>query len=117
MNNQSIRSPRLGEEYTRIDHPSGLTMLLYPMPGYSTAYAMFGTKYGSVDESFQVNGQEGFTTVPSGIAHYLEHKMFESEDGDTFARYAKIGASGNAFTSFDKTAYLFACSDHFQEAL
>lgn len=117
MNNQTIRSPRLGEEYTRIDHPSGLTMLLYPMPGYSTAYAMFGTKYGSVDECFQVNGQEGFTTVPSGIAHYLEHKMFESEEGDTFARYAKIGASGNAFTSFDKTAYLFACSGHFQEAL
>ena len=54
---------------------------------------------------------------PEGIAHFLEHKMFENEDGDAFAKYAKTGASANAYTSFDKTAYLFACTDRFEESL
>ena len=65
-------------------HPSGLTILLYPMEGFSTAYGLFGTNYGSVDTCFRRAGEKEFTTVPAGIAHYLEHKLFESEDGDAF---------------------------------
>ena len=118
MNNQTIvRSQRVGEEYIRVDHPSGLTMLLYPMQGFSTAFAMFSTKYGSVDTCFKTSKDKDFLTVPEGIAHYLEHKMFENEDGDAFELYAKTGASANAFTSFDKTSFLFACSDKFKESM
>lgn len=117
LNQKIVRSERLGEEYIRVEHPSGLTMLLYPMKGFSTAYAMFSTKYGSIDTCFKTERDQDFVTVPEGIAHYLEHKMFESEDGDAFERYARTGASANAFTSFDKTSYLFACSDRFKESI
>lgn len=117
MNQKIIRSQRLQEQYISVEHPSGLTILLCPMEGFSTSYAMFTTKYGSVDTSFKTEKDSEYFEIPAGTAHYLEHKMFESEDGDAFARFAKTGASANAFTSFDKTAYLFACSDQFAESL
>lgn len=117
MNREIIRSEKLREEYVKIQHPSGLTMLLCPMEGYSTTYAMFTTKYGSVDTCFKTNKQEEYFKIPDGTAHFLEHKMFESEEGDAFARFAELGASPNAFTSWDKTSYLFACSDNFKECL
>lgn len=104
-----------GEQVDRIDHPSGLTVFVYPKKGYRSSYAMFGTRYGSIDTSFVKDGKQ--IDVPAGIAHYLEHKLFENEDCDAFARYAKTGASANAFTSFDVTAYLFGCSDHVEESL
>lgn len=117
MNREIIRSEKLGEEYVKTQHPSGLTMLLCPMEGFSTSYAMFTTQYGSVDTCFKTNLQPEYFEIPAGTAHFLEHKMFECEDGDAFAKYAKTGASANAFTNFDKTAYLFACSDQFKESL
>ena len=55
--------------------------------------------------------------VPEGIAHFLEHKMFENEDGDAFLKYAKTGASANAYTSFERTAYLFSCTERLEESL
>ena len=63
----------------------------------STAYAIFGTDYGSIDNCFRLEGEKEFTTVPDGIAHYLEHKLFESEDGDAFTLFARTGADSNAF--------------------
>ncbi len=117
MKQEIVRDERLGEEYLRVEHPSGLTMLLYPMKGFSTSFAMFSTKYGSTDTCFKTGEDEDFVSVPAGVAHYLEHKMFESEDGDAFERYAKTGASANAFTSFDKTSYLFAGSDQFRQSI
>ncbi|MCI5809280.1 MAG: insulinase family protein [Oscillospiraceae bacterium] len=114
---QEIRSERVQESYQKIDHPSGLTLLLYPMEGFSSAYAMLTTDYGSVDMAFRTDPQADFTRIPAGTAHFLEHKMFENEDGDAFAKYAATGASANAFTSFDKTSYLFGCADHFEESL
>ena len=114
---ETIGSRRIGEQYQKILHPSGLTILLYPMEGFQSAYALFATNYGSVDETFKTEGDADFVTVPAGIAHFLEHKLFESEDGDAFARYAKTGANANAYTSFDKTAYLFSCTDHFKESI
>lgn len=114
---EKIVSERIGESYVRVEHPSGLTLLLSPMAGYSTAYALFATKCGSIDDSFALDEGEPFTRVPNGIAHFLEHKLFESEDGDAFELYAKTGASANAFTSFDRTAYLFSCTDRFAESL
>ena len=117
MKQEIVRDERLGEEYLQVEHPSGLTMLLYPMKGFSTSFAMFSTKYGSTDTCFKTAEDEDFVSVPAGVAHYLEHKMFESEDGDAFERYAKTGASANAFTSFDKTSYLFAGSDQFRQSI
>jgi len=117
MAEKQIKSTRLGEGYTKIEHPSGLTMLLCPMEGFSSAYALFATKYGSVDTCFKTGADGDFVTVPEGIAHFLEHKLFESEEGDAFSLYAKTGANANAYTSFDRTAYLFSCSDNFKESL
>ena len=116
MLTESVASRRLGEGYTRIEHPSGLTLMLCPMKGYSTAYALFATRCGSIDDSFSVGDGE-MVQVPNGIAHFLEHKLFESEEGDAFEQYAKTGASANAYTSFDRTAYLFGCTDRFRESL
>ncbi len=115
MNITEIKSRRAGDSYYKIDHPSGLTVFVYPKEGYNSAYAIIGTKYGSVNTCFSLDGGEKIT-VPDGIAHYLEHKLFESEDGDAFARYAKTGASANAYTSFEKTCYLFSCTDRFDES-
>ena len=100
-----------------IKHKSGWTICLYPMPDYSTTYAIFGTKYGSVDTTFKTKNDDNYVTVPEGIAHYLEHKLFENDECDAFELYSKTGASANAFTSFDCTAYLFTCTQKFAENL
>ena len=107
----------LEDHYYFCRHKSGLGIFLYPMKGYSSAYALFGTHYGSVDTTFKTSKESEFATVPEGIAHFLEHKLFESEDGDAFELFAKTGASANAFTSFEKTCYLFSTTDHFEESL
>ena len=117
MKKTVIKNERANEKHYKIDHPSGLTILLCPMKGYSSAYALFGTKYGSIDTSFKTDKDDDFITVPEGIAHFLEHKLFENEDTDVFELYAKTGASGNAYTSFDKTCYLFSCTDNFDKSL
>ncbi len=114
---QTIKNELLGEQYYRYEHPSGLTLLLCPMQGYSSAYALFATKYGSLDTCFRTTQEQEYAEVPEGIAHFLEHKMFEDEDGDAFEKYAKTGASANAFTSFDRTAYEFLSTGEVYEAL
>jgi len=116
MNIQKVESSLVKESYYVIDHPSGLTIYVHPKEGYRSAYAIFGTNYGSVNTKFRVDGGD-VITVPDGIAHYLEHKLFESEDGDAFVRYAATGAEANAYTSFEKTCYLFSCTDKFEESL
>ena len=96
-------------------HPTGLPIYVLPKKGFSSTYAVIGTRYGSVDNAFVVDGEQ--LCVPAGIAHYLEHKLFENEDGDAFQKYAKTGASANAYTSFMQTAYLFSCTENFEESL
>ncbi len=110
-----IENEILGEGYYSIDHKSGLKILVYPKPEYTSTYAVFGTKYGSIDTRFKRSDRASFTEIPAGTAHFLEHKLFESEELDAFQRYAKTGASANAYTSFDRTCYLFACTGHFKE--
>lgn len=114
---KEIKSEILGEKYYEIDHKSGLKIFIMPKENYSSSYAVFGTKYGSIDTKFKRSDSDEWITVPEGIAHFLEHKLFESEDLDAFARYAKTGASANAYTSFDKTCYLFQCSGNFEASL
>lgn len=116
-NIREIKNELLNDSYYEIDHSSGYKIFVYPKENYSSSYAIFGTKYGSIDTCFRVEGQDSFTEIPEGIAHFLEHKLFESEELDAFARYAKTGASANAYTSFDKTCYLFSCTDNFEESL
>ncbi|MBE6719933.1 MAG: insulinase family protein [Ruminococcaceae bacterium] len=114
---KEVKSSVLGEKYYEIDHKSGLKIYVMPKENYSSAYAIFGTKYGSIDTRFKRSDSDTFTEVPEGIAHFLEHKLFESEELGAFERYAKTGASANAYTSFDRTCYLFQCSDNFKESL
>ena len=104
-----VKNEKFGE-YHKIIHPSGLTILLYPMEGKSTINAMFATKYGSIHKPADLD-------IPDGIAHFLEHKLFENEEGDAFTLFAPFGASANAYTSFDRTCYLFSCTDNFKENL
>ena len=112
---KQIFESEIGESYIKAVHPSGLKIYILEKPQYNSAYAVFGTKYGSIDTCFSVNGER--TQVPEGIAHFLEHKLFESEDGDAFTKYAATGAYANAYTSFDRTCYLFSCSDRFYDNL
>ncbi|MEE0265680.1 MAG: pitrilysin family protein, partial [Acutalibacteraceae bacterium] len=117
MNNiKEIKCNITGNKYYKINHKSGLTIYAYPKEGFKSTYAIFGAKYGSINTTFKKDNGEQIV-VPDGIAHYLEHKLFECEDGDAFVKYAKTGASANAYTSFDKTCYLFSCADNFEESL
>jgi len=117
MKIEKIVHEKLDEFYYKVDHDSGLTIYVMPKPDYASSYAVFGTKYGSIDTCFKLEGEEEFITVPEGIAHFLEHKLFESEDLDAFQLYAKTGANANAYTSFDRTCYIFACTGDFKESL
>jgi len=114
---KEIKSERVGDKYFEVKHSSGLKIFVYPKENNNSTYAVFGTKYGSIDVCFKTSEESEPNTVPAGIAHYLEHKLFESEDGDAFARFAKTGASANAYTSFDKTCYLFSCAENIYESL
>ena len=112
-----ISSPALSESYYKIQHKSGLTILLHPMEKYNSVYALFGTKFGSVNRTFKTDGDEEYCTVPDGIAHFLEHKLFEGETEDAFVSYSRTGANANAYTSFDRTCYLFSATEKIYESL
>lgn len=112
-----IKKECFGDTYYTATHETGLRIFVYPKEGYASTYAIFGTAYGSVDTTFRRSDEAQLHTVPEGIAHFLEHKLFESEEGDAFSRYAKTGANANAYTSFDKTCYLFSCTERFPESL
>lgn len=109
-----IENEVLEEGYYAIDHKSGLKIYVYPKAEYTSAYAVFGTKYGSIDTRFKRSDKADFIEIPEGTAHFLEHKLFESEELDAFQRYAATGASANAYTSFDRTCYLFTCTGNFK---
>ena len=107
--------PRLDETVCRKVLPNGLTVLVVPKPGFTRKIAYFVTNYGSVHTAFTLDGQH--YTTPAGVAHYLEHKMFDMPDRDVTAEFAALGASPNAFTSYGLTAYYFSCTDNFSPAL
>lgn len=118
MDIKKISNTALDEEMQYAVHKSGLRVYVFPKKGFSKYYAIYGTDYGSLNQTFTVPGEDKDITAPDGIAHYLEHKMFEEEDGsDAFEKFALTGASSNAYTSFDLTAYLFSCTDKFYENL
>lgn len=96
---------------------NGLSIKLLPKKGFHKTFALFSTDYGSIDNEFIPLGGNARVQVPDGIAHFLEHKLFEKEEGDVFQVFGKYGASANAFTSFSKTAYLFSSTNRIKESL
>jgi len=90
--------------------PNGLQVYLMPKPGFNKTYATFTTRYGSIDNEFLPLGESVPKRVPDGIAHFLEHKLFEKEDYDVFSKFSENSASSNAFTSFIRTCYLFSAT-------
>lgn len=105
---EKITFEQLQEELYYEKLSNGLDVYILPKKGFNKTYATFTTKYGSVDNHFVPLGKDEFVKVPDGIAHFLEHKLFEKEDGDVFQQFSRQGASANAFTSFTRTAYLFS---------
>ncbi|HPU02051.1 MAG: insulinase family protein [Firmicutes bacterium] len=95
----------------------GMPLYVLPKPGYQKKYAIFAAHFGSIDNRFRVDGTGEELILPEGVAHFLEHKLFEDERGNVFDRFAAYGASSNAFTSFTYTGYLFSTTDHFPECL
>ncbi|QJC92499.1 putative processing protease/peptidase [Bacillus velezensis] len=96
---------------------NGLDVYVLPKQGFNKTYAVFTTKYGSIDNQFVPLNKEEMVHVPDGIAHFLEHKLFEKADGDVFQDFSKQGASANAFTSFTRTAYLFSSTSNVEKNL
>ena len=106
----------LDETAYRETLPNGLRLTVVPQKGFAKKLAYFATDFGSIHTAFRLGGQE--YTVPAGVAHYLEHKMFDLPGGrDVSAEFAALGAHSNAFTSYDMTAYYFSCTEHFEENL
>ncbi|MBD8068235.1 EF-P 5-aminopentanol modification-associated protein YfmH [Bacillus sp. PS06] len=114
---EKITFEQLQEELYYEKLPNGLDVYVLPKKGFNKTYATFTTKYGSVDNQFIPAGKTELTKVPDGIAHFLEHKLFEKEDGDVFQDFSKQGASANAFTSFTRTAYLFSSTSNVEQNL
>ncbi|WP_251575913.1 EF-P 5-aminopentanol modification-associated protein YfmH [Limosilactobacillus agrestimuris] len=96
---------------------NGLTLQMMPMAGYHKTYASYTTDFGSIDNCFVPYDKQDAIKVPDGIAHFLEHKMFEKADHDAFDLFGKLGADSNAFTSFTQTSYLFSTTSHVHESL
>ncbi|QUN13745.1 insulinase family protein [Clostridium sp. C1] len=112
-----IKYPTLKETLYFEEMPNGLKVYLLPKVGFSKTYGLFSTRFGSVDTTFVPLHEQDMIKVPDGIAHFLEHKMFEMEDGDASEAFAKLGASTNAFTSSSRTAYLFSTTSHEKECI
>ena len=97
---------------------NGLTVMIIPKKGLKKKYVIWGTHYGSNDSKFIVPGEEEITEVPKGVAHFLEHKMFEQKNGkNSLDVLTSLGVSANAYTTNNHTAYLYECTDNFYEAL
>lgn len=111
MERKVVDIQRLKEKYIFFQKKNGLKIFLKPMEKFSTSIALFCTRFGSVNRKFRREKEADFDVVPDGIAHYLEHKLFENEDGSiTFELFAKEKALANAQTSFDSTSYYFVSS-------
>ncbi len=114
---KTIVNSRIDEKILFEELDTGLKIYFMPKPGFTKKYAVFSTDYGSIDNNFVPIGEKDNLIVPEGIAHFLEHKLFEEEDEGLFEKFSKYGASVNAFTNFNQTSYLFSATDNFYESL
>ena len=107
-------SALLGECYYTARHKSGLSVFVFPKK-MATSYVEFVVKVGSMDNFPDEKGKKPF---PDGVAHFLEHKLFDNEDGsDTFEHFAALGADSNAYTAPNRTSYLFSCAENLEKSL
>ena len=106
---------RIGETTRWETLPNGLPVCIVPKKDFQRKYALFATRYGGMDMKFQLDGQ--WLDTPAGIAHYLEHKMFDTAEGNALQELAKNGAEPNAFTSNAITCYYFSSTEQFYENL
>ena len=107
--------PRLDEHLYKTVLPNGLTVMVCPRPGFTKSLAYFVTDFGAIHTEFTLDGVAH--TAPDGVAHYLEHKLFDMPGRDVSAEFAALGANTNAFTSYDMTAYYFSCTENFESCL
>ena len=115
---QIIENLKVKEKIYKEKLENGLTVILIPRKGIQKKYMIWGTHYGSNESSFIIPGEEEVTTVPNGVAHFLEHKLFEQENGtNSLDILTALGVEANAYTTNDHTAYLFECTDNFYEAM
>ncbi|EMB9394057.1 insulinase family protein [Staphylococcus pseudintermedius] len=94
---------------------NGLNMFIIPKKDFQKTFVTYTTQFGSLDHRFKPHGADEFVSVPDGVAHFLEHKLFEKEEGDLFTEFAEHDAQVNAFTSFDRTSYLFSATNHIDD--
>ena len=109
---KEVKNELLGESYFEAEHLSGLKVFVFPKAEYQSNFAIIGVPFGSADNRF-TTAEGKMVSLPDGTAHFLEHKLFESEEKDAFEKFAATGARANAYTSFDRTCYLFSCSENF----
>ena len=115
---QIIENSKVKEKLYMEKLENGLTVMIIPKKGIQKKYIIWGTNYGSNDSTFIVPGETEITEVPKGVAHFLEHKMFEQENGkNSLDVLTAIGVNANAYTTNNHTAYLYECTDNFYEAL
>lgn len=115
MEFNKVNYPNIDEILYCGEHESGLKVYLLPKK-FIKSYAVIGTRFGSANDKFVMDGKT--ISPPDGIAHFLEHKLFEKKDGtNAFDDYAKTGASANAYTGFSSTCYLFSCTDRLKDNL
>ena len=115
---QIIENSKVKEKLYIEKLENGLTVMIIPKKGIQKKYIIWGTNYGSNDSTFIVPGETEITEVPKGVAHFLEHKMFEQENGkNSLDVLTALGVNANAYTTNNHTAYLYECTDNFYEAL
>ena len=115
---QIIENNKIQEKVFIEKMKNGLTVMVFPRKNIQKKYIIWGTRFGSIDNNFIAPGDKELTKVPDGIAHYLEHKLFEQENGkNSLDVLSSLGVDANAYTSNSMTAYLYECSDNFYEAL
>ncbi len=112
---KTLEFDRIREKIIQYDHKSGLKVFVIPKKGYNKVYATFATNYGSINNTFIAPGDTQPARVPDGIAHFLEHKLFEQEDGSVMDKFSKLGSEPNAYTAFTQTVYLFSATQGFDE--
>jgi predicted Zn-dependent peptidase len=115
MQIKTIEYKDIDEKVHIYEHKSGLKAFVIPKKGYSKKYATFATHYGSINSEFIIPGESDTTKVPDGIAHFLEHKLFEQKDGSVMNKFSNLGSNPNAYTGFNQTVYLFSSTDRFNE--
>ena len=112
---EKLEFTQVGETMYREKMGNGLNVFVFPKPEFQKGYAFFATNYGGMDMRFCLDGE--WHDTPAGVAHFLEHKMFDTKDGNALQDLAANGASPNAFTSNAITGYYFESTEKFEENL